>query len=533
MKRVLTFSALVALVIVSSLAPGHRAALAAGGSTLTRLEDPVVLTGADVPSLSGIAPGDLVAFRYDAGWVQIPVQVDERDIKSFSTVYNGVVASSVTELFYTDPNTWTGVDSDPTLDANDEIALMAKDAGGQPPAFSEPAHVVAGTGLEVTVTDPLAPSLHGWVYLFRQDGSLSPEAGQSYVSYTFSLNAGNYKTAYTLGDTHPALLGNPENSTIVTPNYTYHFGDRWQEDQMTISIGGAANVDILDRHTALFSPGYCGRSEDTFDGYLDTLPIEGAFVANKSGAVRAIRSYVGANSGPRTQREHVFYAQRQDIRTYLRVHAIPSVMDFFDYSPAASGMTYSNNLNTGGVTIDGAPETPVAGSIAWQMVTGAQGTVVQAVSFVTDISGFSYTSYYLDDDTNPITQCTGDGFAYGSSGAFVNMSIPCTDPGMAGNPQCLIVYVMNTTNTLYYEAPWTSAASAQTLNDEAKAPLTFAVQVWQGPPPSVGGVAEAPSALPPAAVANHGGSAVLIGLSSVAIAAMLTLAGIKRMLRRR
>ncbi len=397
MKRLVVFGALAALVLLLCFAPLRQgAALAAGGSTLNRPEDPVVLTGADVPTLAGIAPGDLVAFRYGSGWVQIPVQVDERDTKTFAAIYNGVVPSSVTQLFYTDTDTWTGADSDPTLDANDEIVFMANDAGGVPPSFSEPANVVAGTGRQVSITDPLAPTLHGWVYLFRSDGSLDPSAGQSYVSYTFSLNSGNYKTTYTLGDTHPGLAGNPEYSTIVTPNYTYHFGDRWQEDEMTISIGGATNVDILDRHKPMFAPGNCGRHEDTFDGYVNTAPIEGAFVANKSGAVRAIRSYVGANSGPLTQRDQIFYAQRQEIRTYLRVHAIPSVMDFFDYSPAASGMTYYNDLNTGGITIDGVPETPVAGAFQWQMVTGAQGTVVQAGALSSNIAGFTYTSYYYD-----------------------------------------------------------------------------------------------------------------------------------------
>ena len=74
--------------------------------------------------------------------------------------------------------------------------------------------------------------------------------------------------------------------------------------------------------------------------------------------MRAIRSYIGANSGPLTQREHIFYEQREDIRTFLRVHAIPGRADFFDYSSAASGMTYRNNLNTGGVTIDGSPTRP-------------------------------------------------------------------------------------------------------------------------------------------------------------------------------
>ena len=79
---------------------------------------------------------------------------------------------------------------------------------------------------------------------------------------------------------------------------------------------------------------------------------------NKSGPVRAIRTYVGANSGPYTERQHVFYDRREDITTFLRVHPIPGVMDFFDYSPAASGMTYRNNFNQAGIRINGVPDTP-------------------------------------------------------------------------------------------------------------------------------------------------------------------------------
>ena len=481
MKRLAVLSAITLLAIVTSFATVRQQAVAAGGSTLTRVEDPVVLTGADVPTLNGIAPGDVVAFRYSAGWVQIPVQVDEREVKTFGAIYNNLLPANfgaITSLQYTDTGTFTGADSDPTVDANDEIVFMANDAGGQPPSFSVPAGVMFNSGVQLTVTDPLAPGQTGYVYLYQQDGSLSPGAGQSYVGYTFSLNAGAYKTKYTIGDTHPMLLGNPENSTITSPNYTYHFGDRWQEDQMKINVGGATNVDILDRHKAMFSPGSCIRTEDTFDGYVDTSPIEGAFVANKSGPVRAIRSYVGANSGPLTQRDHIFYARRQDIRTALRVHSIASIYDFFDYSPAASGMTYDNDLNLGGTTIDGVQETLATGPIQWQMVTGAQGTVVQSGSTSTNIPGLAYTSYYYDQAPAAVHQCTGDTSSYGSSGVFVAPpapGIPCTDPGM----NC--PNYINTTSVMYYEAPGASVASAQALDGDAKSPLVFTSQLWQDP----------------------------------------------------
>ena len=48
--------------------------------------------------------------------------------------------------------------------------------------------------------------------------------------------------------------------------------------------------------------------------------------------MRAIRSYVGANSGPLTERTHVFYRDRYTIVTDLRVHAVPGPLTYHDLS---------------------------------------------------------------------------------------------------------------------------------------------------------------------------------------------------------
>lgn len=457
-------------------------------STLTRPEDPVVMTGAAVPTLNGIAPNLLVAFQHDgSGWVQIPVQVDERDIKDYRAIYNnGVVAAGQTSLQYTDANTWTGADGNTTIDANDEIVFMAKDAGGIAPGFSEPASVVTGSGVQVTVTDPLNPGQTGYVYLFRQTGALNPGAGATYVVYSFLLNSGDYKTTYIL----QGGGGNPENSLAFSSAYAYHFGDRWQADQMLVTAGTASGLDILDRHKPMFAPGVCGRTEDSFNGYTATSPIEGAFVVNKSGPVRAIRSYIGANSGPLTQREHVFYAERQDIRTFLRVHSIPSIMDFMDYDTAATGMTYYNSLNTGGVAVDGNPETPTAGAITWEAINGPHGAVIHGGTVSTDIPGFTYTSYYLDDTSPPVAQCTGDGAAWGSSGLWVQNTIPNTDP-LLGSANYL-----NTTRTMYFKSPYASGpatvAAAAGLAQQGATALTFSVAPFTGGGDSDGdGIADA------------------------------------------
>jgi hypothetical protein len=449
-------------------------AVAGPTSTLMRPADPVVITGADVPALVGSAPGDIVAFNYKpgSGWAQIPVQVDERKVNNFGTVY-GRAASSVNVLGYADPDTYAGADPDPMLDADDEIAFMARDTGGRPPSYSTPPGVVASTGVQVLVADPLelqegTPLLKtGTAYLFRRSAALDPAAGQDYVDYQFELASGDYKTTYRFADGP-----NPENSTITTPHDQPHFGDRWLSDSIKVTASGASGVDILDRHKNLFAPGTCGRSEDTFND------AEGAFIVNTNGPVRAIRSYIGANSGPNTQREHIFYDRREDVRTFLRVHAIPGVMDFFDYSPEASGMTYSNDRNPVGVTIDGVPDSVAAGTPAWEKVDGPQGALTSVTSFTTNFTAPTTTGYYLDDATpggGAETQCTGDAFAYGSSGSRITSGLPCTDP----EDGC--TNTLTALRTMYFESPGRSAGDAKLASDRVAKPLTTTISAWAAP----------------------------------------------------
>jgi hypothetical protein len=435
--------------------------LAVTGCTLNRPEDPVVMTGAQLPALNDVAAGDVVAFRWVNGWDQVPVQVDERKVVDFGTVYNQA-PTGFTTTAYADPGTFTGADADPDVDANDELVFMAKDAGLEAPSdAAAPAGVVAGSGLKVRVRSTLGGETRdGWVYLFERSGGLSPGAGESYVDYDFDLLSGDYKTTYRLQDGP-----NAENTTVTTPFYVDHFSDRWLNDQIRVKAGNATEVDILDRAKALLGPGNCGRSEDTFND------AEGAFIANKVGPVRAIRSYVGANSGPRTQREHIFYEQRQDIRTFLRVHAIPGPWDFFDYSAAASGMTYRNNLNTGGVTIDGVPDTVTNGALSWESVDGPQGGLSMVHTLVTDISGLNNTSFHLDDST-PATsgaerQCTGDAQAFGESGPWLNSGLPNTDPGLG------TFNSLSSTRTIYFEEPGKANGAARAA--QAGSPFQFTV----------------------------------------------------------
>jgi hypothetical protein len=436
------------------------AAAVMGGCVAERPADPVVLTGAQVPSLQGAAPGKVLAFRYLGGsWNQVPVQVDERAVMDLAKPLNATPVGH-TFLTYTDAGTFTGADPDPSVDSNDEIAFMGIDTGTKAPAGSEPAGVVSGSGLEVRVRDAAGDPTDSYVYLFRQSGSLDPGAGKRYVTYSFNLLSGDYKSTYRLNDGP-----NPENSTVSSAYYSQHFSDRWINDALRITAPEASGVDVLDRHKNLILPGDCGRSEDTFS------LGPGAAVANKSGPVRAIRSVMGANSGRFTQRQHVFYGRRTDVTTFLRVHPMQSLLDLFDYSPAASGMTYRNDVHSGGVTVDGVPDTVATGPIGWESVDGPQGSLGIVHSFDTNISGFTHSSFYLDKrdpaTTAPEKQCTGDAHAYGTSGFYVRQILPNTDPTMDA-PQRLTF-----TRSLFYDSP--GKADAARRKTQVASPLQSTV----------------------------------------------------------
>ena len=140
------------------------------------------------------------------------------------------------------------------------------------------------------------------------------------------------------------------------------------------------------------------------------------------------------------------------------MHAIPGPWDFFDYSSAASGMTYRNNLNTGGVTIDGNPDTPTDGALTWESVDGPQGGLSMVHTLSTDITSLNDTSHYLDDSTpgtGAETQCTGDAQAFGESGPWLNSGLPNTDP------RTTPFNSLASTRTIYFEAPGKANGAAR------------------------------------------------------------------------
>jgi len=472
----------ITLGLAAIVATLSSAAVAAATGVPGRGSEPVVLEGADVPRLLGVDPDEVVAFSYGNDWEQLPVQVDERAVVDYGVVRQ--IGDGYDHEAYTDPGTFAGPDPDPGVDADDEIAFMAKDAGSEAAAEPDPAGVEPRTRTRVEISDPLAPASEHIVYLFRSDGSLDPAAGRSYVDYDFALDSGAYKSTYDFNgvanveaDAPPA---NPESSSVTTSAYTQSLLSRWVTDGLTLRTGAGPGPDILDGDKAQVARG-CGRSELTFSRG------GGGFIANIAGPVRAIRSQIGANSGTYTQRDDIFYERRQDTVTSLRVHAgISQISQFRDYSTNAIGMTYRNSAHPAGVTIDGVPDagipvppgsTTLQPAAEWEQLTGATGSIVTTTRIDTNLPDYTPGSFYRDQGSSPtFGQCGGyaDHLSYGTSGNELTSSGANTDPTLGS------AYRLTATRTTYFDPPDGDAADAARRADQVDAPLEAAVAT-EGP----------------------------------------------------
>lgn len=190
--------------------------------------------------------------------------------------------------------------------------------------------------------------------------------------------------------------------------------------------------------------------------------------------MRAIRSYVGANSGPLTQRTHLFYANRHELITDLRVHPVPGPLTYHDLSSAGIGMRYSNGAGGGEVTVDGAADAVDTAPAPWHLWTGAQGSLFSADRIESSfkeafLAGAS--TWYLDDATpSPNVQCWGDAQALGQAGLRSTTSMPNTDPRSSPTD-----YLRSTTTDLL-SGPGRDRADAERWSAEIDSPLTVRVK---------------------------------------------------------
>lgn len=468
-----------------------------------RASEPVVITGEQAPRLIGAEPSEVVAFSYEGGWRQVPVQVDERKMLDYRPIrQRGPNSNGFTALGYADPDTWAeadgvpqtetasprgtgaeipGTTGDPKLDSDDEIAMMIVHGGNPAGGHQPPAGVIGSTLTEVKVSDPLDPDKFRYIYLFVTNSGLSQSAGLDRVSYQVNYApplVPDYRFGYDFGSLGDNVNGrpiNPEDSIVETDRYEIGIPGRWLIDELKVKAGTASGIDILDGDKSTVGTNGCGRNELTFSRG------GGGMIADIDGPVRAIRSFIGANSGTYTQRDYVFYEGLFENRTTLRVH--PGINRFvvaMDLAPEASGMTYRNSLNPDGVTVDGVQDSTVAGKFDWEQFSGSQGTVTNVHRYDIDVEGTEYSSYYQDMVTPDPTSsmlCSGDDHSYGAAGPMITTPTNNTDPSRADEwPELPLSHFSGTRYTWFDGPEAGSVATGQQRSSQVDNPVVVLVK---------------------------------------------------------
>ena len=433
-----TASALVVPLLAAAPAPAR--------SPAAREAEPIILTGDDLPTWSrlaatgtpnpypsgaldgvrdahngtivvppdartGVPVDEVAAFRWEEGaWREVPVQVDERFPWFLANANSdfGMYSGTDTELTYAwDVEAWKRTagtcaaayadgdgpmpDPVPGLDDDDEVVLMASDAGSaQAPAGAAPEGAIGG-GQELVVADPLDPGVLRYAYLFRLEGGSSFDADNGYVRFERDADADEYIDRRSFRDDDPEKLGSsntgygpnlagtvceegPDGEVVVrestdrfprdghvvrTAAYEQRATGRWMLRELRVADPDQAwtyGPDLIDR--------WKGRAfQQSPDSSISLVGFEDEQVnweANSTilgwrvGAVRAIREVWGADSGTNVTKTETYYRDGIVHRYRVRVHPIPpdGLYTSWDYN-AGVAERYYNALNPEGVPIDG------------------------------------------------------------------------------------------------------------------------------------------------------------------------------------
>lgn len=262
---------IIALLASSLASLGSVAAAATPADVPARGVEPVVLTGAQLPTWSrlpaqgvgkghaygtsggqrdahagtltvppdartGVPVDQVAAYSWNGmKFEEVPVQVDER-FPYFLANGNssfGIYSGTDEELTYAwDVESWKKTagrceatypegasamaDPVPTLDDDDEIVFMADDAGARSPLDAAGPVGSGDERQEVKLTDPRDPASERYIYLFLEDNGSSFDETNGYVDYQRDANADEWIDRDTFLDHDPEKLGT--SNTGYRPN---------------------------------------------------------------------------------------------------------------------------------------------------------------------------------------------------------------------------------------------------------------------------------------------------------------------------
>ena len=211
------FRVLVA-ALVFSIAPLAEPAPRDDSMSLTRVADPVIITGQELASVLGSEIGKIRLFVFKGGKKSvIPFQIDERD-SAGNWVWDRVIGRPDT-TFEDDPGPVSRSmlvqqhvrrrdDEDPAgraiFDANDMLVFLARDMGDKKRHMSKDHR--GDTVVEIEVRDPLNGA-RGWVYLVSHAGDPPALSSVRYLQHFRTQRRIQTPTyAFTYSDIHVACL---------------------------------------------------------------------------------------------------------------------------------------------------------------------------------------------------------------------------------------------------------------------------------------------------------------------------------------
>lgn len=331
----LAVAAIACACPVAAAAPFGASATAGEGPSVEL--EPIVMTGASFPDLDGAVIADFGLFRWDptsGTFVAIPFQVDERVDHTFNAGTEYEITQNIHDIFG---------EEDGTLDGDDELVFLYREAGDQAPAEAPWPSGAGSLRYEIELEDQTGEvSTPKWVYLYTGVGlDISPE---SLVSWQIGRD-----------------------STIATDLYAIDYIDRWLLVGYRVLSPCGDGGDLIDR-----VKGRAGLAVD--QGETEELWNSSAiFMGGIVGPVRAIRYIRGAASGLNTIHHDIIYPDLWERHVDLRVHPLNSIWFYVDWLPGRVDRLFTAS-EPAGIAIDGQNDNGLSTTpVDWEVVRGDGG----------------------------------------------------------------------------------------------------------------------------------------------------------------
>ncbi len=340
---------------------------------LTRTEDYVLFTGADVSGLTGYELDDIQLYSFgDSGFKAVPFQIDKRDEDG--------------RLVFPDEKLRDPLRDATKLDGNDEMVFMAKDSGARRTEGAWPDD--AARGVEIELIDPLT-SGRGWAYLFHRPGAEPPET-QDYVSYRTDdareyIKSGQYEVGQRLGKNFYDWL------RLRKPDgrWGVDIYDRQKMMMKAMLLNGAIPINVPEQQVK-------SRIFGVIDGPVRVIRDEMNFVNVKVIGLEYMTEYF------------VTYYYNGNISpievtipiTAYKVFLEVSLYYGIDFNEAVLGSVFRNPANPKGIVLDGEPDTDIDDHTdnSYMIVTGDQGSLMEVIVFDDNLNQMLDRPTYVVED---------------------------------------------------------------------------------------------------------------------------------------